>query len=267
MIGRSWCAAREELQEVAMNEQTRKISVAMADAVPATTATHELRLPMSVFGGHLIVDVHGRKALVDTGCPVTLGTGAPLEVVGRSFTLHEDFFGITVKSIAESVGYPFDIVIGMDVIGGFDVSFSIARREIVIGTAKSMLGEALPVGNWFGAPTFPIRVNGTMHNVIFDTGAPISYLSERIVRGFEFVETRTDFFPLRGTFETDIYKVLVTIGATEKTLQFGAMNGVLAEMLEPSGMPGILGTEILRNTDVILAMAKEAITFIGRQAK
>ena len=49
-------------------------------------------------------------------------------------------------------------------------------------------------------------------------------------------------------------------------LEIGAMNGVLAEMLEPSGMPGILGTEILRYTDVTLAMARNAITLSGQAA-
>ena len=107
--------------------------------------------------------------------------------------------------------------------------------------------------------TVPLEVDGETHNVIFNTGAPTSYVSERIVREFEFVETRSDFLPNRGTFGTDIRRVPVTIGATERMLEVGGMNGVLAEMLEPSGMPGILGTEILHLADVTLLMAGKTI--------
>ena len=46
----------------------------------------------------------------------------------------------------------------------------------------------------------------------------------------------------------------------EKDLEIAAMEGVMADMLEVNGMPGILGTEVLRYTDVTLTMAKDAIT-------
>ena len=44
-------------------------------------STSKVRLPLTVHDGHLIVSINGRKALIDTGCPVTLGVGTPLLTV------------------------------------------------------------------------------------------------------------------------------------------------------------------------------------------
>lgn len=223
-------------------------------------STRKVRLSLTVHNGHLIVSINGRTALIDTGCPVTLGVGKAFEIADKSTPLHEDFFGITVDSIAEPVGYPLDLVIGMDVLRHFSVRLSIASAQIVLGDKCGEAGETLEVGSWFGAPTVPIVVKGKPVEVIFDTGAPTSYLSASLIKGYEFVEKRTDFYPLKGTFEVDVFKVPVKVGSLEKDLEIAAMEGVMAHMLESNGMPGILGSELLRYTDVTLTMAKDAIT-------
>jgi hypothetical protein len=220
------------------------------------TAVH---LPLTVHEGHLIIEVGGRKALVDTGCPVTLGRGEALSIGGRHFELHDSFHGITVESVTEPVGYPFEILIGMDVLGEFVSTFSVKRAEVILRVAFEPEGDVLELGTWFGVPTMPITVNDLMHRVIFDTGAPTSYLSARLVQEFEFVGTRLDFFPLKGRFENDIHKVPVTIGSERKSFELAAMKGTLASMLEPSGMPGIIGTDLLRDADVTLSMASRTI--------
>lgn len=241
-------------QEVSCSESTRN------NRLGPTVLGRAIRLPLIVHEGHLVVEVEGRRALIDTGCPETLGRGVPLSIGGRSFELHESFHGITVESISEPVGCPFEIVIGMDVLSSYDVTFSFKRAEVVLWTVYEPEGDVVRLGSFFGAPTIPIEVNSEMHKVIFDTGAPVSYLSERFIREFELIENRTDFFPLWGTFETAVRRVPVTIGSTERMLPVGGMNGVLSEMLEPSGMPGILGTEIFKLADVTLSMARNAIT-------
>ena len=223
-------------------------------------STRNVRLPLTVHNGHLIVSINGRTALVDTGCPVTLGVGEPLTIGDTTVPLHEDFCGITVESIAEPVGYPLDLVIGMDLLGRFTVTFSMASGEIVLADGCDEVGEALNVGSWFGVPTIPIRVGAREIDVIFDTGAPTSYLSASFLEEGEFVETRTDFYPLKGTFDVDVFRVPAKVGSLDTNLEFAAMNGVMADMLESNGMPGILGTEILRYRDVTLAMARDAIT-------
>ena len=218
-----------------------------------------LRLPISVFEGHLIVDFDGRKALVDTGCPVTLGRGELLSIGGRDFELHDNFHGITVKSVAEPVGYPFEILVGMDVLGEFITSFSLRNAELILNESIESEGEVLDLDIWFGVPTIPIVVGGVLHRVIFDTGAPTSYLSAKYVEEFEFVGTRKDFFPLKGSFESKIYRVPVNVGKKTRFFELAAMKGALASMLEPSDMPGILGTELLSVADVTLSMATQSM--------
>ena len=165
-----------------------------------------------------------------------------------------------MDSIADPVGYPLDLVIGMDLLRHFSVKFSVASREIVLGDKCGEAGEMLEVGSWFGVPTVPMVVDGLTLEAIFDTGAPTSYLPASLVRGHEFVERRTDFYPLKGTFVVDVFKVPVKVGSLEKHLEIAAMEGVMADMLESNGMPGILGTDVLRYTDITLTMAREAIT-------
>ena len=218
-----------------------------------------VRLPLTVHEGHLITEVGGRKALVDTGCPVTLGNGEPLSIGGKDFALHDHFHGITVESVSEPVGYPFEILIGMDVLGKFVSTFSLKSGEVILREAFETKGDELELDTWLGVPTMPIAVDGVVHRVIFDTGAPTSYLSERFVEEFEFVGTREDFFPLKGNFENDIHEAPVTVGSKTKSFELAAMKGTLASMLEPSGMPGILGTDLLREADVTLSMANKTI--------
>ena len=130
---------------------------------------------------------------------------------------------------------------------------------MIFSDAYEPKGDELGVNTWFGVPTMPVVVDGVTYRVIFDTGAPTSYLSAGLVSEFEYVDTRMDFFPLKGSFENDIYSVPIVIAGKAMSFEMAAMKGTLASMLEPSGMPGIIGTGLLSHADVTLSTASKTM--------
>ena len=212
------------------------------------------RFPMIVHDGHLIADLGRHNALLDTGSPGSIGDIGSIEICDKRFELSADFLGVTAQGLADQVGYDFSLLIGMDLIGEFDVTFSSRDAAVTFEEVGEPSGEGMPLDSLLGVPVIDIEVGDEDYKAFFDTGAPISYLPKDIIEGYPLVGTRTDFYPTKGTFEVSVRQVPIRIANDSFEMDIGEMDEGLASMIGLTGIRGIIGSSILELADVTLSM-------------
>ena len=102
------------------------------------------------------------------------------------------------------------------------------------------------VKSGFGVPLLDLKGPTGTAQAVFDTGAPLTYVPAVLVARARSHGTREDFFPGLGEFETKLYRVPITVGAHQFTVDCGVLPPLLAMalgLLCPSGY--IVGTQLM----------------------
>ncbi|MCX7991879.1 MAG: hypothetical protein N2999_07600, partial [Proteobacteria bacterium] len=170
--------------------------------------------------GHIIIDIDGKRALIDTGAPFTFGSG-DFQLCGKSYTPLTNFMGNTIESICKLSGMNFDILIGNDVLSKQNIRIRWKEGFIDFGDDIDEYDYVQQYNNFMGVIVFPIKISGQDTNAILDTGAFISYISDDLVLDREKSEEIEDFHPLAGRYKTDIYIIPVCLNVRDVELQFG----------------------------------------------
>ena len=206
-----------------------------------------MHCPLTQHEGHLLIDVEGRRYLVDTGSPSSIGR-APVRLAGREFAMQTgDLMGNTCESLVEMVGTPFDGLIGTDILGEFDLEISLGEGTLTLSVALLEMAGGLPVESLQGVPIVECQINGQPVRMFFDTGAPLSYLSEACVQGCTALGEVEDFHPLLGRFRVPTFSVPVQAWGQRMNVRAGQMPTLLEMALSLGGADGILGTEVLQH--------------------
>jgi len=202
--------------------------------------------PLEVVSGHLIAQIDGTRAFLDTGAPFSIGRG-PLSVLGQAVNLRPEGFGVTPEYLSAKVGTRVDALLGTDVLAryAFDVDCGAAtctfHRE-----APPMDGHRIPVTEFFKTPIAEATAAGRQVRLIVDTGAQFGYLAAALVAGCTPLETRHDFHPHLGDFTTEVHQVPIELGGLTVSMPFAVMPAGLEAMLTPSDTQGIIGTDLFR---------------------
>lgn len=213
----------------------------------ARQTTNTWTHPLTVHEGHVLIEVDGRRYLVDTGSPWSLGR-APVRLAGREFAMQAaDLMGHTSEALAEMVGTPFDGLLGTDILGELDFEVSLRDGTLTLSEALLEMPGGLPVESLQGVPLIECVVEGRPVHLFFDTGAPLSYLSEACVQGCAALGEVEDFHPLLGRFRVSTFSVPVSAWGQSMTIRAGQMPMVLEMALTLGGADGILGTEVLQH--------------------
>lgn len=218
-------------------------------------------MPLTMHDGHVIVQVDGRRALIDTGSPKSFGRGDQVSICAKQHPLGTDSV-MTIEDVSDYVGCKLDMLLGMDLMSHYDVRISRRESLVELHQKSKQLGAVTEMGAHAGVPTLSIGVNGTSHTVFFDTGAPVSYLKASFLRNFRRIGSRRDFFQKIGRFDVAMRSVNVTLAGKTLTLPFGEMEGELVAMLNLVDAQGILGTDILEVADVVLSTRCRSLIFI-----
>ena len=227
-------------EEVAGTEQQARSGVAIV-------------LPLHVVKGHLLVDVGGSVALVDTGSPVSFSQGGPLRVGGLEYACRVGQgvgFGegaSLLEYLARWLELPrLDFLVGMDVLGEYRVTVDIPGQRLLLegtagehGTPIRLLST--PFGDAY--PHVDVEIGGETRSALFDTGAWLAYVPADTVQGLAAADTEHDFLPGFGEFSTPVYRLKVGVpGCGEHEIDAGVL---------PSGpFSFILSTELLRDRAV-----------------
>lgn len=194
-----------------------------------------------------MIDVEGRRYLVDTGSPSSIGR-APVRLAGREFGMQSaDPMGNTCESLVEMVGTPFDGLIGTDILGEFDLEIALGEGTLTLSVAPLEMAGGLPVESLQRVPIVECQINGQPVRMFFDTGAPLSYLSEACVQGCTTLGEVEDFHPLLGRFRVPTFAVPLQAWGQRINVRAGQTPTLLEAALSLGGADGILGTEVLQH--------------------
>lgn len=220
-------------------------------------ATHRASYPLTVHVGHWLVDIGDARYLIDTGSPTSLGE-IPVALIGQRGPARPDgSANASTASLVELVGTPFVGLIGMDVLGGLDLEFSVPERRLTVAEAPVERLGSEPITTLAGVPIVAVGVGEESVRLFLDTGAPLSYLHRRLANLFERLDDAEDFHPLMGRFVVPTHRACLRFGDTSRTLRAGVMPPLLEAALDAVGVAGILGTEAFEQGSLWLSCRQQ----------
>ncbi len=201
---------------------------------------------IEVCSNHLIATIGGKKVLVDTGSPLSMGC------------FSSKFFGdidrpkTLINTVEKFAKIKIDGILGTDLLSTCNFSIRLKEKKMMVSRDKMEgSGEEIPLNFKFGTPLIPVKVKGKEVKMILDTGAFVHYFSPDMVKGSKSVEKKEDFYPLYGKFNVDLYEVPVEIGGKKLNLKGGILPLPLRALLNISTFDAaILGNEIFNYFDI-----------------
>jgi hypothetical protein len=97
-----------------------------------------------------------------------------------------------------------------------------------------------------------LNVKGNKVKLALDTGAKISYIDPLYIKGEKQTETKDDFSPLIGHFQTPIFAMEASIDACSFPVNFGILPPLLAMPLQMMGIQGAIGFDLFNAFTVIM---------------
>ncbi len=199
--------------------------------------------------GHTVAVVDGKRCLIDTGSPVSIGDGS-ITFGQRTFPLMQSFNGFDMDELRKLARIPVQALLGADILGSAPFVL-----EMTSGGAGALTVGRYPEGpgwSYFpasfvsGVPLIDIAVNGAERRAFLDTGAKVSYLRRGLLEGLTPVGTARDFYPGFGSFSTKLYPVQIQLDGKDFEIQAGRLPRALEPMLDAAGAEAIIGASILR---------------------
>ena len=170
--------------------------------------------------GHILFDVNGLVVLFDTGAPNSVGSGS-FSFIDKDYDLQNNYMGLTTSTLSEYIGTQVDILMGADIINNYDICIDSMGNKITFGENLSIdeYENVLDIKDFMGIPIIDVTVEGKSMSMFFDTGAQLSYIEPSITNNYTSVGEKEDFYPGVGTFKTNTFDVLTTIGKREITVK------------------------------------------------
>lgn len=194
---------------------------------------------------HIIADIEGKKCLIDTGSPISLGK-CTIEIDGQTHSLENDMYmGESLDNIAGHVGCDLDALIGGDILSAHEALFVwLHKGEILFHNPMGDHGVPLELFNLI--PIISISIEAQELRAYIDTGAKQSYISSTIAQDIPHEGTITDFYPTQGEFTVPVVSMKYIEPSTDHKKEDQHKFAILPESLE-----GLLS---MANCDVILGM-------------
>jgi len=280
-------------ENVPQNQECPKCSGQAIEMLPSWAPVKSWNYPLEMINGHMVVDVDGRRCLLDTGSVecITEEAEPTIEFAGKSWSATQKFMGVMLKDIAEQVGVELDAMIGSHALAS--LSWMPLMDEGIVSFYHNTPLEWHDKMAWKEsrqslAPMITVRQYSRNHNAVIDTGAKVCYAKRSLWDGVtgNIVNT-TDFFPTpKGIEQFDVPMKMATIGmggAVRKqrdkdgrltgTLENTQLQeivlplGVLPERLEilfaGFGADFILGPELLQAIPMAFGLEKSRV-FVGQ---
>lgn len=210
---------------------------------------------------HVLIAPESQNILIDTGSPRSFHRDSIIKIGGRVFNVSKNIMGIDSEYLSKQLDYDVSGLIGMDIINEFSVWFNSPRFGNSIGffDKSDYNGNILTYPNLLGCPCIELFVNHKRGLFLFDSGAPISYVSSKLLSTEKECGRTTDFSPLLRSekFEVSLY-YLETDFSTGNDWR-GGFNAMYAKMpkqlemiLSSFGIDGIIGFDLINNNRLIV---------------
>ena len=222
-------------------------------------------MKLKMYNNHAVADYDGSLYIVDTGSPVSFrfDRADSIQINGLAFELSAPV--CRKESLDKLAGTNVSGLIGMNVIAktGLTIDlengtldFSADRRSVPDET------EAVISFDLFGGydiVTSDVCLNTPLKNAILDTGAPVPYISGRLISGLTPTgEHYEDFSPSFGSLSGEYLRGELSVPETalSRSVKFGRM----PQVLDMFGMfDAILGITALTDKKVVFDFDRKEI--------
>jgi len=221
---------------------------------------------VSDFNNYVVVNINGIRVLIDTGSPLSLGKINEIEILGNIHPITRNLNNLlNMDELSRYVGN-VDAIIGADILN--NICYEINLSEGIFRVSNEPIvpinGFSLSVNYLNGIPIIQCVIDGNNEQAIFDTGAPISYISEEIANRYNPIGEMEDYHPMFGKFNTKIYEIPVEINGITDNFRFGVLPEQLREALRILGnINNILGFEYLKRFTA--SISREPDLFMGKE--
>ena len=209
------------------------------------TAGQSFRLDL--FDNHPLALIDGKRILLGTGSPFSVGNGDRFEIAGQPFRFQGQM-GVTTDKLSQWMNTEVDGLLGTDVLSRFVLALDWWRGTVAFTPRGSdLVGDDLPVEQMMGTPVLRFKLANGMTKALFDTGAKLCFMPRSAVAGNAAVDHIRYFHVMTGPFETDVYEVKVEIGGHGFIANCGVLPEALAKLVSrTAGIEWIVGTDLLR---------------------
>jgi len=199
-------------------------------------------------GGHLIIRHEDQSLLVNTGCPVSMGTRPTLVFLGREIPVLERYHGLTVAQWSELIGLHIDGLLGSDVLGRYAVAIDpeAGRTSFDEIRATKSRARAVPSSVVAGLPVVEVGLGGERLRALLHTGATVSCLRDADTKDYTCVGVVRDCYPGIGEFTTELRRVPLLFGDVPVSLECGLIPAELERALRAVGVSGVVGANLLQ---------------------
>ena len=206
--------------------------------------------PLSFQNGHPLVELQDRQFLLDTGCPFSFGEGRPPEVHGKPITMlgPGGNFGFNLGAVRNLADQASGLL-GMDLIERYQWEFNAGENKVTVSSGMATpTGEALIItrSQLGGVPILKGNYRGRETNILFDTGAFLSYHIGEPPAGLEACGEECDFNPQLGEINTPVWKDQILIGQRSVNIRFGRLPAEGEAPLRMMGVDWIIGQDLLK---------------------
>jgi hypothetical protein len=156
---------------------------------------------------HLLADLPGGAAIVDTGSPMSLAwPDLPMPFPEMTAgPIAREVLGCIRQNLGMGIGY----LIGCDVLGRDQLVLDLVHGDIRAGEWRRP-ERTFALNTMHGLPAIEVSHGDEACEAILDSGAQYSYVPAAVVAGAAPIATATDFHPLVGGFEVQLYEVELT---------------------------------------------------------
>ena len=217
---------------------------------------------LTIFKGHPIILDGDNIILIDTGAPSTIHSTNNLTFCIENYNCTSNYMGMTVSKISEMLGTKITTLLGSDVLSNFIIYFDY-QNEIIKFSKEEIAfdGEEIGISNFMGIPIIEMSINNQNLKFFLDTGAKLSYLSDRFTRNYDCSGIEEDFYPGVGIFQTEIFDILTRFGEYNFYAKYGNLPKLLQMTLMLGGTDGIIGFDFFNNFKIFLDLKNSKLKY------
>ena len=206
---------------------------------------------------HLLLENGQGLLLVDTGSPTSLHRDGYIDIAGaRHDNVPQSCIGVSTQYLTEKVGVEVAGLLGMDIMIGYQVRIDLPNGAISFEKLDNVLPQCRQVErfNMMGIPGIVATVKGRTARLLFDIGAPVSYMGNGFLAGTPVVDTVEDFSPLTGggSYSVDLHMLNTELAGEEFEVAYGGMPPTIAMLLNAYGVDGIIGYDLMERYCVVI---------------
>lgn len=215
---------------------------------------------LDIFDGHAIIHHDNFVILIDTGSTSTLHVNDSLNFIKSDYPVLTNYLGMTVESLSELLGMKITTLLGNDVLRNYRILFDYKCGKVdFIDTDTKKYGEEIHLSSFMNIPIAEFIIGNQNLKFFLDTGAKLSYLSEKFTSSYESIGTKKDFYPLIGRFETECFIINTSLSNKDFEVTYGILPEAIEMLLMLGQADGIMGYDFFNNFRIMLDLTNNRL--------